>query len=94
MTETEPSYVAETLEWCNTIRAEKGMEPLERLPKGVVSDAASCPCGKATGLWVYSSYAHPVDNTDNLIISVPDAVSAFVMNFDYGRLPQYEETTA
>lgn len=100
----EPTFVAETLDWCNEVRGEKGMEPLPRLPKGRREDPVSCPCGQATGLWVESpdffdqedvdSYANDLDHLreEGLAFVLPDAVQEFVSAFDKGELPQYEET--
>jgi hypothetical protein len=81
----EPGYVAETLAWCNKRRKERGKKPLKKLPKGRRYQAFSCPCGKATGLWVASEWigSHARGN-------IPRSVSRFIVAFDAGRLPQYE----
>jgi hypothetical protein len=89
MTEIEPTYVAETLAWCNERRAERGKRPLKRLPKGIRGDAKSCPCGKATGLKVdFLFYLDDRKGPPRGIL--PDPVRAFVRQFDWGLLPQYE----
>lgn len=86
----EPAFVRETLDWCNLMRAERGQEPLERLPLGVQYDETSCPCGRATGLmvgdwsyWVGGVY-DPEEAKDT-----PQAVQDFVKAFDGGALPQF-----
>jgi hypothetical protein len=88
--DVEPGFVAETLAWCNSVRVERGLEPIDRLPKGLREEPQSCPCGRATGLWVdtrtfgtsMETYeAHPL----------PRAVRSFVAAFDEGELPQYDE---
>lgn len=90
-TTAEPEFVAETLAWCNSIRAEKGMEPLDCLPKGLPGDPASCPCGAATGLRVrVYTYDDGVDGDPMMRGAVPDAVNEFVISFDDGQLPQYD----
>lgn len=89
---SEPSFVAETLAWCNEMRATKGMEPLDVLPKGRRYDGASCPCGKATGLHVTTNALY--ENTEGiplLLGPIPKSVAVFVKSFDAGRLPQYDE---
>lgn len=48
----DTSFIAKTLEWCNGVRAGKGLEPLAEMPKGRQNDPVSCPCGKAAGVWV------------------------------------------
>lgn len=91
-TETvDPPFVAETLAWCNERRAEKNLEPLDRLPKGVRTDGRSCPCGKATGLYVYSSCYAPAEDPNNTIDDTPRPVQEFVAAFDNKELPQYDE---
>ncbi len=91
MTEAlEPGFVAETLAWCNERRAEKGMEPLDRLPKGDREDPASCPCGKATGLWVDNRTFGPTQSLHQAN-PLPQEVIEFVEAFDGGDLPQYDE---
>lgn len=88
---SEPAFVAETLAWCNEMRAVKGMEPLDVLPKGRRYDGASCPCGAATGLHVERFNAF---EGLSLFCELPAAVRSFVDAFDNGNLPQYEEAAA
>jgi hypothetical protein len=87
----EPAFVAATLAWCNEIRAGKGMEPLERLPKGARKNPMSCPCGAATGLYV-KSYRYGDDHLGAL--PLPNAVIEFVAAFDLGVLPQYDASAS
>jgi hypothetical protein len=91
---SEPKYVAETLAWCNRMRAERGKRPLKKLPKGKRVDPSSCPCGKATGLSVSYSEIRSQWSPQSIGTSVggspPDAVIEFMHAFDMGRLPQYE----
>lgn len=91
---SEPQYVAETLAWCNKRRAETGMKPLERLPKGQRGNARSCPCGAATGLYVHAASFRESRDPDAQRWPIPRAVTEFVTAFDGGRLPQYEEDEA
>lgn len=87
---SEPAFVAATLAWCNDMRAVKGMEPLDVLPKGRRYDGASCPCGTATGLHVQACNAYdPEDRA--WLCELPDGVKCFVQQFDIGNLPQYIE---
>jgi hypothetical protein len=90
----EPTYVAETLAWCNERRAEQGKKPLKKLPKGYKADGRSCPCGKATGLFVSMYYycKHDEINAAFTHRRLPSAVSNFVIAFDNGKLPQYSMT--
>lgn len=87
----EPAYVAATLRWCNKRRAEKGEKPLKRLPKGMRHNPYSCPCGKAAHLAVGTQTWCPLDYSgpDK---PLPKSVQRFVVAFDTGELPQYEET--
>lgn len=90
---TEPAFVAETLAWCNERRAEKSMEPLEKLPKGKKGDSSTCPCGAATGLYVYEDFyttSRPMHRADR--VDTPLCVIEFVSAFDNGDLPQYDES--
>lgn len=69
-----------------------GKEPLTKLPKGIRNNGYSCPCGKATGLYVGENYYCPdLAGNPAIKISNPKAVVAFVFAFDRGQLPQYEE---
>lgn len=90
MKKKEPSFVAETLKWCNERRAEKKLEPLDMLPKGKRRDGATCPCGAATGLFVNALSYGPDEHMAITGIPLPDPVCAFVHAFDEGQLPQYE----
>jgi hypothetical protein len=83
----EPEFVAETLAWCNDIRADQGREPLKRLPKGKIQDPFSCPCGEATGLEVDYRVAYGRDG--GVVCDLPLAVQRFVVAFDNCELPQY-----
>jgi hypothetical protein len=94
-TTKEPKYVAETLKWCNSIREKMGKKPLKRLPRGVRKDASSCPCGKATGLFVYDEGAFVDTSTKANSSKKPirrgnQFVRMFIDKFDGGKLPQYE----
>lgn len=106
MSEQEPQYVAETLGWCNDRRVEKGMEPLDRLPKGQRGNGSSCPCGKATGVHVgaltwgadYNDYVERNRSArlartyggEDRTLPLPEPVRSFVSAFDAGHLPQYD----
>lgn len=85
----DPSYVADTLAWCNEKRKEKSMEPLDKLPKGKKGDGESCPCGAATELVVgtrtYRERYDPINSNP-----LPYGVMMFVESFDNGLLPQYD----
>lgn len=87
---TEPSFVAETLRWCNDRRFEDGQPPLERLPLGTKGHAKSCPCGAATAWSVYGDGLAERYQGKLLTLELPDAVKTFVYAFDHGELPQYE----
>jgi hypothetical protein len=79
-----------TLAWCNERRAEKGLPPLDDLPRGARRDLLSCPCGKATGLRVTSAtYTDKTRRKPPKLL--PSVVSDFIMAFDCGLLPQYDE---
>lgn len=85
----EPDFVVETLSWCNSIRVAKGLEELERLPRGRRNDPKSCPCGLVTGLHVgLTTYG---ENFSTSVNKLPFAVSQFISEFDEGYLPQYDE---
>jgi hypothetical protein len=87
---TEPGFVAETLAWCNERRAEKGLEPLERLPRGQRFRPGSCPCGTASGLFVDKFFYYDDGQHVYFPSAVPEAVTQFVHAFDAGELPQYD----
>ena len=80
------------LDWCNSIRTAKNLEPLDYLPKGVKTDGYSCPCGKATGVFVgCSGWADTKEDYDSYPrIGHPntDAVAEFVERFDNGEFPE------
>jgi hypothetical protein len=88
--------VRATLAWCNERRAEKGLDPLKKLPKGRKTDPLSCPCGTATGLCVNSyNYSDPAKNRGKLLLgSLPKEVQEFVKEFDAGNLPKYVDDSA
>lgn len=81
------------LVWCNEIRAKQKKEPLIDLPKGKIADPESCPCGKATGLYVSAfAYYSPMqlghmDFHGNL----PQLVRDFVYLFDSRQYPDLIE---
>lgn len=85
---TTQEIIAGTLEWCNDHRAGKGLEPLDDLPKGLLMDPASCPCGLATGLYVETTTWGPTRETKSCN-PLPKVVTAFVVRFDNKELPQY-----
>lgn len=85
----EKELVEATLAWCNERRGEKGMPPLGALPKGEREDPASCPCGKATGLYVDHATWGESEETKNAH-QLPELVSRFVVEFDEGRFPELD----
>ncbi len=93
--EREPAYVAETLAWCNRQRKKQGKGPLKKLPKGRRGDPTSCPCGAATGLYVFVDEAEHYDagSGDRIYVPINRFVKDFVLNFDSGLLPQYVKKT-
>jgi hypothetical protein len=94
-----------TLNWCNERRAEKGLEPLDDLPKGKKYDGNTCPCGNACGYYVgYEKYfvrtcedsgtmEDPDEYPDrfSVVDSVPNCVKEFTRLFDNGGYPEYEQ---
>jgi hypothetical protein len=84
--------VAGTLAWCNGIRKEKGLDPMDELPQGFRFAGASCPCGKATGMFVSRTVFWPVQEgaTEQNKRKLPDIVMDFVEAFDGGKFPEYE----
>lgn len=87
-----------TLKWCNDVRATKGKKPLKKLPKGNKKDPQSCPCGKATGLTVFTTFAlaNNSPNNDHHIIDnhhiyLPPLVTQFTVQFDRGNIPELIE---
>lgn len=95
MTAHEPEFVAGTLAWCNEIRAEKGMEPIGRLPIGQRNNGYDCPCGAATGVFVGRvGWGREIDAESRQIVDekpLPEPVTEFVNAFDRGELPQYDD---
>jgi hypothetical protein len=99
MKQKEPACVAATLRWCNEMRAKKGKKPLKRLPKGERRNGYSCPCGKATGVFVGSGqWGHNAEESGDYFCGyiktpkshlLPAGVRRFVEAFDSGELPQY-----
>jgi hypothetical protein len=94
-----PKYILfqEVLEWCNLIRKQKDKEPLNELPKGVQKDGNSCPCGKATGVYVGCTGYAETQNAYNFDFErrkqIPDAVREFVPRFDDGEFPELIDDT-
>lgn len=82
-----------TLRWCNDRRLDKGLNPLDDLPLGSRSDPLSCPCGKATGLWVGLNTWNEVGLTNPMADGkpLPPEVRKFVTLFDDGLIPEYDE---
>lgn len=89
MLNLQPELVAATLAWCNERRAEQGKEPLDKLPKGRRRDPKSCPCGKATELFV-DFHTYQVEKNDGKAQPLPREVAQFVYLFDSGGLPEYD----
>jgi hypothetical protein len=89
--ESLDQVVEHTLAWCNTMRQEKGMEPLEKLPKGEMGNPSSCPCGTATGLRVRTRSYYDPANPLSQLETLPVPVREFVRLFDQGYLPEYDE---
>lgn len=85
----EPEFVAGTLAWCNEMRAKKDRPPLDRLPKGTRDDPWTCPCGRATGLYVDRDRFGD-DGDAGTPHDLPGPVIDFVRAFDAGELPQYD----
>jgi hypothetical protein len=85
-----------TLDWCNERRKEQGMVTLSDLPLGKRFDGSSCPCGKATGLYVgysdyYERYDFDADMPYKRLGFIPICVGTFANQFDRGEFPEYEE---
>lgn len=91
--ERKQSLIAATLKWCNSMRRKRGKEPLKKLPKGRRWNGASCPCGKATGVFVarsgWSENKHDATWGVGISGKIPSKVSEFVAHFDEGRIPEY-----
>jgi hypothetical protein len=92
---SESTYIAETLAWCNALRKERGKAPLKKLPRGERYEGESCPCGKATGLFVerYGAYVSRQEferSAASLVANTTPSVRRFIGAFDLGDLPQYE----
>ena len=90
-----PKYLLfhQVLEWCNKIRTERGKEPLAELPKGIQMDGYSCPCGKATGVYVGTVGYALTKQEYNLFPhrnQLPIPVQEFVPRFDDGEFPELE----
>lgn len=85
----DPPFVAETLAWCNEERAKQGKPALDQMPMGDRNEPLSCPCGEATGLHVDTTWFKRLPNKKRL--ELPGAVHDFVVEFDRGRLPQYDK---
>lgn len=95
--------VRDTIAWCNEMRRDQGKGPIEDLPLGHRSDPETCPCGAATGLRVYRNvWMTEEQSRDELMDfgkaermgqSLPYAVRQFVIAFDRGTLPQYEDNS-
>lgn len=89
MTSLLEEIASGTLAWCNEMRALKGDAPLDRLPRGERRDGTSCPCGKATGLFVDTVTYAPSPISDDYAL-LPVVVQQFVELFDEGHLPEYD----
>lgn len=79
----------EALTFCNARRAEKGLEPITKLPAGKPL-AHSCPCSKTcTGLWVHRQYWAWYEYRGGNLLKSEDMVYAgtperFISFFDNG----------
>ncbi len=78
-----------TIQWCNEIRARKGLSPIIDLPLGVKADPYSCPCGKATNVLVGRLYFRFKSAAD-IQQPLPPLVTDFTRWFDQGWYPQYD----
>lgn len=105
--EEKRKLVAATLQWCNERRTDNGLEALKDLPKGIIGDGKSCPCGRACGYFVgYKAYFAVVDDPrgssegfgvydrKNKLGDVPSDVEKFARAFDERQFPQYEDHTS
>lgn len=70
----------DALRWANSIRKQKKLPPLRRLPRGIRSDAGACPLAQATGCIVARTYYREV--RDGPTISAPRCVERFTSAFD------------
>ena len=73
------------LAYANELRAEKGLPPLERLPKGHPRTAGSCPMAEATNRVFGGSfhYSKPLRKAAfNSGVEHPPVVRKFIREFD------------
>lgn len=80
------------LAWCNAQRAARGMEPLERLPKGICMDGWRCVISKALGegVWVNDvRFGYTPDLASSR--ELPELVRYWVNRFDAGDFPELIE---
>ena len=86
--------VEATLNFCNSVREQKGMEPLDDLPKGHRFNPSSCPCGEATRAYVIYGSIFPDYDPETFKlgreVDLPSEVSLFARRFDYGDYPEYD----
>lgn len=85
--------IQSTLDWCNELRAKQGLEALTELPKGRLRDPFSCPCGSATNYYVGFEAARFLGSVADAFVDInlPEVVRKFVVLFDNGQLPQFED---
>ena len=79
---TYEKIIAGTIAWCNRQRAKKGKAPIKNLPRGYTHDPESCPCGKATGLFVFDKVAKE-GYYSPVVARLPKSVREFVSMFDH-----------
>lgn len=91
-----------TLDWCNHIRAQENKPQLTKLPKGKIRDGESCPCGKATDLYVGRTVFLPIKEHRQAIVrnsppkisdgeKLPRVVQEFITQFDKQEFPELIE---
>lgn len=70
------------LEWVNQQRAEKGLRPIESLPKGLPGHPYYCPIAIAMDgdVSIRSAYGGTVE--------LPESVQTFVKEYDEGAYPE------
>jgi len=90
---TKEEVIAGTLDWCNSQRKRKGIEPLTEMPKGYTTDPVSCPCGQATMMSVGNDSACDVSDgqEEPFQYQLPDEVRIFVREFDARHIPELIE---
>lgn len=92
MSYTYTAHDKRVLAWCNRIRAKLGKKPVRYIRKGMRDKTCDCPLANTIGdvsLGTNDGNTNTDWREDRMFFCVPRVASAWIRDFDTGKLPHF-----